>query len=98
MSEYQYYEFQAIDRPLDDAAMEALRDISSRAEITRTSMTNVYNYGDFRRNPDRLMEQYFDAHLYLANWGTRRLMFWLPARSFPIAQAKPYEVPENLLD
>lgn len=30
MSEYQYYEFQAIDRPLDRAAQETLRSISSR--------------------------------------------------------------------
>lgn len=97
MSEYQYYEFQAIDRPLNDAAMEALRNISSRAEITRTSMTNEYNYGDFRGDSDRLMEQYFDAHLYLANWGTHRLMLRLPARAFPIAQAEPYAVPEILL-
>jgi hypothetical protein len=24
------------------------------------------------------MESYYDAHLYVANWGTRRLMFRLP--------------------
>src|SRR3979411_1516282 len=40
MSEYQYYEFQAIDRPLDRAAQEELRSISSRARITATSCTN----------------------------------------------------------
>jgi len=37
MSEYQYYEFQAIDRPLDQAAQQALRAISSRAPTTRSS-------------------------------------------------------------
>jgi hypothetical protein len=26
------------------------------------------------------MERYFDAHLYLANWGTRELMLRLPKR------------------
>jgi hypothetical protein len=36
MSEYQYYEFQAIDRPLDPAAQQALRSISSRARFTAT--------------------------------------------------------------
>ena len=45
MSEYQYYEFQAIDRPLDQAAQEALRSISSRARITATSFTNHYEWG-----------------------------------------------------
>jgi len=42
MSEYQYYEFLAIDRPLDRAAQDALRSISSRARITATSFTNHY--------------------------------------------------------
>lgn len=93
MSEYQYYEFQAIDRPLDERAMTALRAITSRATITPTSLVNVYHWGDFKGDPDRLMDQYFDAHLYVANWGTRRLMLRLPVRSFPLATAKPYAVP-----
>src|SRR5438270_5196926 len=96
MSEYQYYEFQAIDRPLDESAMAALRSITSRARITPTSLVNVYHFGDFRGDPDRLMDQYFDAHLYVANWGTRRLMLRLPARSFPLASVKPYAVPHVL--
>ena len=78
MSEHQYYEFQAIDRPLDRAAQEALRSISSRARITATSFTNHYNWGDFAGDPDELMELWFDLHLYLANWGERRLMIRLP--------------------
>src|ERR1043166_5567005 len=78
MSEYQYCEFLAIDRPLDDAALEHVRSLSSRAEITPTSFVNVYHYGDFRGNPDKLVEKYYDAFLYLANWGTRRLMLRMP--------------------
>jgi hypothetical protein len=80
MSEYQYYEFQAIDRPLTEADRKALRAISSRAQITATSFTNSYEWGDFRGRPDELMAQWFDLHLYLANWGTRRLMIRWPAR------------------
>src|SRR5437763_1880384 len=64
MSEYQYHEFQAIDRPLDEAGMESLRKLTSRGKITRTSMTCVYNYGDFSGNAETLMDKYFDAHLY----------------------------------
>src|SRR5438105_15755933 len=94
MSEYQYYEFQAIDRPLDERAMAALRSITSRADITPTSLVNVYHFGDFKGNPDRLMDQYFDAHLYVANGGTRRLMRRLPARSFSLSSAKPYCGPD----
>ncbi len=96
MSEYQYYEFQAIDRPLDDKVRAALRAITSRAQITRTSLVNVYHYGDFKGNPARLMEKYFDAHLYFANWGTRHLMLRLPLSVFRGADAKPYCVNEGL--
>ncbi len=80
MSEYQYYEFQAIDRPLDEADREALRALSTRARITATSFTNHYEWGDFKGDPKRLMAHWFDLHLYLANWGTRRLMIRLPKR------------------
>ena len=80
MSEYQYYEFQAIDRPLDQAAQEALRSISSRARITATSFINHYEWGDLNGDPRKFMERWFDLHLYLANWSTRRLMLRMPKR------------------
>ena len=80
MSEYQYYEFQAIDRPLAEADREALQALSSRAQVTATSFVNQYNYGDFRGKPEALMKRWFDLHLYLANWGTRRLMIRVPRR------------------
>ena len=80
MSEYQYYEFQAIDRPLSDADRQALRGLSTRARITATSFTNEYQWGGLKGDPVRWMERWFDLHLYLANWGTRRLMIRLPER------------------
>ncbi|HET6605797.1 MAG TPA: hypothetical protein VFG62_03965 [Rhodopila sp.] len=80
MSEYQYYEFLAVDRPLSDADRKALRKLSSRAEITARRFTNSYEWGDFRGDPCAMMERWFDLHLYLANWGTRRLMIKLPRR------------------
>jgi hypothetical protein len=93
MSEYQYYEFQAIDHPLDQRAMAALRSITSRAQITPTSLINVYHFGDFKGDPDRLMDEYFDAFLYVANWGTHRFMLRLPDRLFDLATAELYCVP-----
>ena len=48
MSEYQYYEFQAIDRPLSDADRQALRRLSTRARITATSFTNEYHWGGLK--------------------------------------------------
>ena len=68
MSEYQYYEFLAIDRPLTLEEMASLRTISTRATITPVSFINHYNFGDFKGNPDKLMERFFDAHVYVANW------------------------------
>ncbi len=83
MSEYQYYEFLAIDRPLDDADREALRRVSTRARITTTSFTNTYEWGDFKGDPAAFMTQWFDLHVHLTNWGTRRLMVRLPAQTVP---------------
>ena len=81
MSEYQYYEFLALDRPLEQSEMAALRALSTRADITSTRFTNVYNYGDFKGSPEKLMEKYFDAHVYVTNWGTHTLMLRLPRGS-----------------
>jgi hypothetical protein len=78
MSEYQYYEFVAIDQPLTRGEQAELRAISMRALITPTSFANHYEWGDLKADPRRLVERYFDAFLYLANWGTHRLMFRLP--------------------
>jgi hypothetical protein len=78
MSEYQYYEFLALDRPLTDKQRAELRSISTRAEITATRFVNEYEWGDLKGDPRTMVERYFDAFLYLANWGTRRLMFRLP--------------------
>ncbi len=90
MSEYQYYGFQAIDRPLSEEDMRWLRGLSTRAQITTTSFVNVYHWGDFRGDPVRLMERCFDAFVYVTNWGYRRFMVRLPRASFDAARAKQY--------
>ncbi|WP_433375886.1 hypothetical protein [Streptosporangium sp. CA-115845] len=78
MSEYQYYEFLAVDRPLDAHEQAEVRALSTRARVTATSFTNEYRWGNFRGDPRRMMEHYYDAHLYLTNWGTHRIMLRLP--------------------
>jgi hypothetical protein len=90
MSEYQYYEFRAIDRPLDREQMDELRALSTRAEITPTSFTNTYHWGDFKGKPAALMERYFDAFVYVANWGTHRLMFRIPRRFLDLDTVRAY--------
>jgi hypothetical protein len=96
MSEYQYYEFQALDRPLTQEQMSKLRAYSSRAQITPYSFVNVYNWGDFKGNPRQWMEQYFDAFLYFANWGSRRFMLRLPKKLLDPKAAAPYCAGNNL--
>ena len=75
MSEYQYYEFQAIDRPLSREERQILRGYSTRARITTTSFTNEYSFGGFQGDADEWMAKCFDAFVHVANWGTRLLMF-----------------------
>ena len=53
MSEYQYYEFQAIDRPLTAKEQQEIKALSSRAQVTPTQATFLYHYGDFRGNAEK---------------------------------------------
>ena len=90
MSEYQYYEFRAIDCPLSKRELTELGALSSRAQITPVSFVNTYNWGNFKGDPLELMEKYFDAFVYVANWGTRQLMLRLPARLCDLKAMRPY--------
>ncbi|MFI9642538.1 hypothetical protein ACIG87_21175 [Micromonospora sp. NPDC051925] len=90
MSEYQYYEFLAVDRPLTASQLEEVRSLSTRARITPTSFVNSYHWGNFRGDPRRMVANYFDAFLYLANWGTRQLMIRLPAGSVKLSTVQRY--------
>jgi hypothetical protein len=90
MSEYQYYEFHAIDRPLTAQEMGKLREYSSRATITPTRFVVDYAYGHFKGDESGWMERYFDAFLHLANWGTHQLMLRLPLRVLPLEAVQPY--------
>jgi hypothetical protein len=90
MSEYQYYEFLAVDRPLTAAEQAEVREFSTRARITATSFTNEYHWGDFKGSPGQMMQRFYDAHLYLANWGTHRIMLRLPRALLDPEIAGPY--------
>ena len=88
MSEYQYYDFKAIDHALTKTEMAALRDLSTRAVISTTSFTNHYEWGDLKADPLKLLERYFDAFLYVANWGTREFHLRLPQELVDFKQLK----------
>ncbi len=90
MSEYQYYEFLALDRALTSRQREELRQLSAWAEITATRFTNGYHWGSFRGDPQKMMASYFDAFLYLANWDTRHLMFRVPKGALDTGHTEQY--------
>lgn len=93
MSEHQYYEFRAIDRALDKAEMAALRRVSTRAEITSHGFVNSYQWGDLKADPIDLVERYFDAFVYTANWGTHRFAVRLPRADVDIRVLNRFLIP-----
>lgn len=90
MSEYQCYQFLAIDKPLSENELKKIRELSSRAQITNTSARFVYNYGDFRGNAREILGRYYDAMFYIANWGTKQLMFRFPKEMICSAEIFPF--------
>ncbi len=89
MSEYQYYEFAAIDGPISDEGMRYARGCSSRANVSRVRWQNTYDFGDFHGSVDTLLKHY-DAHFYLANWGTVRLGLAFPKDVIGRKDIQPY--------
>lgn len=90
MNEHQFYEFLALDRPLADAEMAALRALAPRAEISRDRFANEFHWGDLRADPRRLLLQSFDVAVYATHWGTRRLLLKLPAGAVDLATLSAY--------
>jgi hypothetical protein len=69
MSEYQYCEFRAIDRPLSASEGDQLRAITTHARITAISFVNTYDYRDLKADPLKLLERYFDSLLLCGQLG-----------------------------
>ena len=90
MSEYQYYEFVAIDQPLTSAQMAELRARSTRATITPTSFVNVYHWGDLKGDPIDWMRRYFDAFVYVANWCSCRFALRFPCNVFAVKELSSF--------
>jgi hypothetical protein len=89
MSEYQYYEFAAIDGPISEEGLRYARGCSSRANVSRVRWQNTYTFGDFHGSVDTLLKHY-DAHFYIANWGTVRLSLAFPKGAIAPEAIQPY--------
>ncbi|MGF1512149.1 MAG: hypothetical protein ACFB5Z_00410 [Elainellaceae cyanobacterium] len=92
MSGYQYHAFQAIDRPLTTQEQVEVAKLSSRVQLSPTQAIFLYNYGDFRGDPEEVLTQYFDMMFYIASWGTWRLMFRFPKAIANVKWFRPYEI------
>jgi hypothetical protein len=68
MSEYQYYEWQTIDRALTAAEQAAVNKLSSHIDVTSTRAWVEYHWSDFKHDPKQVLARTFDAFLYYANW------------------------------
>lgn len=92
MSEYQYYEFLALDQSLTAKEKAYVESLSSRVQLTSNQAIFVYNYGDFRGNPQEVLTKCFDIMLYMANWGSRQLMFRFPKSLINVAALEAYSL------
>jgi len=90
VSEYQYLEFLAVDRPLTEREMDHLRAVSSRAQITPVSFINEYNWGGLKADPRDFMRHFFDAHVFVANWGDAIFMLRLPGEAIDRKMLKAF--------
>lgn len=96
MSEYQYHEWQAVDRVLTPEEQAAVNDLSSHIEVSSSRAVVTYHWSDFRHDPKQVLLKYFDAYFYLANWGSLRLMFRFPKGLLDEADILPYGVDEYI--
>ena len=96
MSEFQLYEFQALDRTLTSADREYLEQLSSRVSVTATSAQFNYSYGSFRGEPLEILERCFDIMLYQANFGVIQLAIRVPKEIAAPDLYEPYCVPYGI--
>jgi hypothetical protein len=90
MSEYQYYEFCQLGKPLSQEARKEMSSLSSRAQVGTHGASYVYNFGDFRGNPKKLLLKYFDVFLYISNFGILRLIFKYSTEAVNLTALKLY--------
>jgi hypothetical protein len=96
MSEYQYHEWQTVDRVLTPDEQAAVNNLSSHIEVSSSRAVVTYHWSDFKHDPKQVLLKYFDAYFYLANWGSLRLMFRFPKGLLEEPDLLPYCVDETI--
>jgi hypothetical protein len=96
MNEFQFYEFQTIDKLLTTDQQTSLSYLSQTAQINNRQAIFTYSYGDLPRQPEDLVARLFDAMLYLSTWGSKQLIFRLPAAAIDPTQFQPFLIPHHI--
>ena len=97
MSEIHYYEFLAAQRPLNRAQQAEVREFATGATITAKEFSVEYDDRELQVDPVYLMLHYYDAHLYTANFGSRRVLLKLPRAALPPHTAEQYGVNDRVM-
>lgn len=92
MSEFQLYEWMAVDKPLTRAQLDAVESLSSHISVSPTYATVDYSWGDFKHDPIKVLQKYFDAFLYQANWGSPQFALRFPHGILPADLLKDYDL------
>jgi hypothetical protein len=97
VSEYQYVVLQAVDRPLNDRQLKYAQRQSTRADVSRWSLSVEYHYSSFRGDVDELLRRGYDVFLQHTNYGVREIKLRLP-QGMPFAKSvwSPYVDGEHL--
>jgi hypothetical protein len=94
MSEYQQYEFLAVDRPLTRVQLDAVNALSSHIEASSTHALVDYQWGNFKHDLIQVLSEFFDGFLYWANWGSPRLALRFPHGILPDDLIDGYDLDE----
>lgn len=78
MGQYEAVLFRAVDAPLDDRQLAFANRQSSRADVTRRSLSVEYHHSSFRGNVGALLRNGFDLYLRETSYGIRELRLRFP--------------------
>lgn len=96
MSEFQYHEWQTIDRVLTPDEQTTVNKLSSHITVSSSKAVVTYHWSDLRHDPKQVLLKYFDAYFFRANWGSLRLMFRFPKELLDQTESEPYLDGENV--
>ncbi|WP_331755510.1 hypothetical protein [Streptomyces sp. NBC_01643] len=74
---------------MTDGQLAEIRALITRAHLTRHSFVNTYGWGDFKGDPQVLVQTHYDAYLYFANWDSRQVIMRWPTAALPPMSPRP---------